>query len=110
MPSSTLATALAASKIGGQVATVDTSVKNEDEHPSSSSPRPLSSLRRHNQANKDGAKRDERETSTFIGPRGKIKKHDVIITSNNNDDHKKKNGDESMDPPLIQREETSTTI
>ena len=115
MPSSSLAAALAASKIGGQAATtVDTSVKNEDEHhPSSpSSPRrpSSSSLRRHNQANKDGAKRDERETSTIVGPlRGKMKKHDVIITSSNNNDHKKKNGDESKDPPLIQREKTSTT-
>jgi len=116
MPSSSLAAALAASKIicGQAATTVDTSVKNEDEHhPSSSSPprRPSSSsLRRHNQANKDGAKkRDERETSTIVGPRrGKMKKHDVIITLTNNNDHKKKNGDESMDPPLIRREETST--
>jgi len=94
MPSS-LAAALAASKKGGHAA-VDTSVKNEDEHPSS---RP-SSLQQHNQV-KDGAKRDERETATK-GPREKIKKH--AGTSNN--DHTKKNGDKIKDP-IQQREKTS---
>ena len=108
MPSS-LAAALAASKKGGPAA-VDTSVKSEDEYPSS---RPSSlqqrnqkkdvsrpsSLQQHNQK-KDGVKRDEKETATK-GPRGKIKKHDG--TSNN--DHVK---DGNIKDP-IQREKTLPT-